>query len=742
MGSLAGGPGGLAYRAETTGERDRAGPGLGLRHGGERRLSGARRLPLRAVSGTVATEPAAPLGCGTQAAPARALDELREVDDRHLCGCGVRLRRSRRRLSSRSLSRRPRRSRRSRRRLSSRSLSRRPRRSRRSRRSRRRLSSRSLGRRPGGGLLLRMLLVLVGLESRHRSLRGSRTGRERRVAVLLLLVGLERRDRDRGTGAGVLRRVPCLARSRLIGLRPAAPSEELGGSGEPLGTIRPGRGLRLLGRGVARRAAGLDRRGSELGPAGPESGEHRGPALDVRRGRCLRGFRLSRLDGPAGLAGRQPTGRRLTGTSGPSGRQTGALAERRLDAAGLRDGLLPGLSGRGCRWRSRLGRRSTCRQRGGRLDHRRCPHLRVARRCPGQGLRRRRERDGLTRLTAATCHVPACFGRLTHPATRQPVLGGPLDELLELDLLGGVLDRAEGTRRHVLRARDGPTAVGRDGGLLRTDEGLRCPRGCTPLHGGGVDEQHVRHPDGHQRAVAVLSPGELDPCTEPVRDPTDHEQTQSLRAEHVAGRGGANLLVRLLQLVRGHPEALVLDGHQDVLVVHARADVDRGARLGEHRCVLQDLSEHVRGRQRDVPEHQRVGRQVELDALVVLDLRGRGPDHVGDRQRVTEPTTGVDAGEHQERLRVAAHPGCEVVEPEQVGEGLRVLLRTLEGVDEGQLPVQQDLVTPRHVDEHLRDGGTQRSLLPRHLDRGLVHLVERGRELADLVTGVDRDHRE
>ncbi len=282
---------------------------------------------------------------------------------------------------------------------------------------------------------------------------------------------------------------------------------------------------------------------------------------------------------------------------------------------------------------------------------------------------------------------------------------------------GGLLDRRPGVGQH---------GGARQGGLVHRDVG-------------DVHEQGERQPHDGLRALVVRAGLEADLRAQPGGDPADHEQAQALGAEHVARGRRLDLVLRLGPLRGGHAQAAVQDRDEHVALVAAGGHVHRGARLGEHRRVLQQLGEQVRGRQGGVAQHPRVDRQVDLDTLVVLDLRRRGADHVGQQQRLAQLAPGVDAGQHQEGLGVPPHPGGEVVQPEQVRQRGRVLLGALEGVDEGQLPVEQDLVATRHVDEHLGDRPTQGGLLLGDLQRGRVHVVERGGQAAHLVAADDRD---
>nr|WP_263971407.1 hypothetical protein [Cellulosimicrobium composti] len=187
---------------------------------------------------------------------------------------------------------------------------------------------------------------------------------------------------------------------------------------------------------------------------------------------------------------------------------------------------------------------------------------------------------------------------------------------------------------------------------------------------------------------------------------------------------------------------MVADRDVDEVLVPPGRDLDRRVRLREHRRVLEELGEQVRGVERVVPEHERVDHEVEAHAVVQLDLRRRRTDDVGGRHGLAHATAGVDAREDEERLGVAAHSRREVVEAEEVGQRARVLLGALEVVEERELAVEEHLVAAGDVDEHLGDRATQRGLLAGDADRRLVHVVERGRELADLVRGLHGDRRQ
>jgi hypothetical protein len=80
-----------------------------------------------------------------------------------------------------------------------------------------------------------------------------------------------------------------------------------------------------------------------------------------------------------------------------------------------------------------------------------------------------------------------------------------------------------------------------------------------------------------------------------------------------------------------------------------------------------------------------------------------------------------------------------VVQLEQVGQLVRVLLAGLQLVDQLELALDQALRPAGQVDEHVVDVAAQTGLLGRQLDGPLVQLVEGLGDVADLVPGVDPD---
>ncbi len=176
-----------------------------------------------------------------------------------------------------------------------------------------------------------------------------------------------------------------------------------------------------------------------------------------------------------------------------------------------------------------------------------------------------------------------------------------------------------------------------------------------------------------------------------------------LRVE--AGEAG----VQPLQPVRGHTDALVLDGEHDLAVLQQPAgDLDGQVGRGERGGVLHEFGQQVREVVRGEPGDVRVRRQRgDPDPLVPLDLADRGADDVHERHGPGRVLDVFGAGEDQEVLAVPAHDRREVVELEERGEALRVLLALLQVLDDGQLPLDQAEGAQGEVDEGAADGGAQ-----------------------------------
>src|SRR5690606_34378987 len=97
----------------------------------------------------------------------------------------------------------------------------------------------------------------------------------------------------------------------------------------------------------------------------------------------------------------------------------------------------------------------------------------------------------------------------------------------------------------------------------------------------------------------------------------------------------------------------------------------------------------------------------DADAFVAFDLADRGPDDVDERHRPGGGLHVFDAGEDEEVLAVPAHDGGEVVQLEQGGEPVRVVLALLQALDDAQLAFDQAEGAQGEVAEGADDAGAQ-----------------------------------
>ena len=182
---------------------------------------------------------------------------------------------------------------------------------------------------------------------------------------------------------------------------------------------------------------------------------------------------------------------------------------------------------------------------------------------------------------------------------------------------------------------------------------------------------------------------------------TNYEQAQALRTKDFRRGGGRDTVIGFRQLLRCHANTGVGHGdHHGPIALH-RAHDNGATRVREHRRVLKKLGEHVRRSQGGVTEHGRVRIEFKLNALVQLDLRGRGTDHVGQRHGSAQAAASVNSCKHEERLRVTAHSRREVIKCEQLGQRFGIILGSLHLVDGRELTVEEHLVATGDVNEHL-----------------------------------------
>jgi len=321
-----------------------------------------------------------------------------------------------------------------------------------------------------------------------------------------------------------------------------------------------------------------------------------------------------------------------------------------------------------------------------------------------------------------------------------------------------------GRRRHRLRlpvARTGP-AAGQTGdrgdGLLdplevgvvlllglRLDDHLGLVDHLGGVHrrdvlDGAVGDQHVgRQRDRGDDAATADVGTQLDLEAVLLGQPADHEQAHPAGGVDGDLATGLERLVGLGQGVARHAQTRVDDLDLDLAVVLGRLDHHRGARRRVGQRVVDELGHEVDDVRGGAAGDHPVGGGVDPDALVVLHLGDGRVDDVGDAELLEARGPAGGAAEDDQALRRTTHPGGQVVEGEQLLQALGVLLVLLQGLDEGQLLVDQRGVAAREGHEHGADLRPQMGLAGRQVDRLAVHVVDRAGQLTELLVGVDRD---
>ena len=221
-----------------------------------------------------------------------------------------------------------------------------------------------------------------------------------------------------------------------------------------------------------------------------------------------------------------------------------------------------------------------------------------------------------------------------------------------------------------------------------------------------------------------------------MRQLRDHEQAQPGAVRGVEVGRLDESAVRLLDRLRRHAEATVLDLDGVTVRQHLAGDLHAGLRRGERGRVLQQLGEQVDDVADRPAEHGRRLDGADVDALVVLDLADRAAHDIDDRHGIAPAAAGRGAGQDDQVLGVSPHAGGEMVDPVQVLELIRLRLAAFHPVEQRELAVQQRLAAPGDVEEDLVDAAPDVRLLHRGLYGGALHLVERPADLADLVVAV------
>ncbi len=223
------------------------------------------------------------------------------------------------------------------------------------------------------------------------------------------------------------------------------------------------------------------------------------------------------------------------------------------------------------------------------------------------------------------------------------------------------------------------------------------------------------------------------PDTVPLGQLADDEQAELLAVEDVElGRLGEPR-VEFRQTLLAHAEAAVFDLDREAAGHQVTRDPDRRVGRGQRGGVLDQLREQVDDVRDRRALERGLGRAGDRDPRIVLHLGRRAAQDVDHPHRVDPAPAGCRTGQDDQALGVAAHSGGQVVQPEQVFQGLGIGRAPFHLVERGQLPVQQRLVAPGQVAEDVADPAPHPGLADRGLDGGLPGRVERLAHLADLV---------
>jgi hypothetical protein len=157
-----------------------------------------------------------------------------------------------------------------------------------------------------------------------------------------------------------------------------------------------------------------------------------------------------------------------------------------------------------------------------------------------------------------------------------------------------------------------------------------------------------------------------------------------------------------------HAKAAVIDlddqARGDGLGAHHHPGLGRR----ERRRVLHQLGQQVDDvRHREAVERAG-GARDDLDPRVVERLGDGRAQDLHHRDRLGPLAPRHRPAEHGEVLRVPAHPGGQVVDPEQALEQVGLFHLVLQRVEQLDLPVHQGLEPVREVDEHAPVGGGRR----------------------------------
>ncbi len=170
----------------------------------------------------------------------------------------------------------------------------------------------------------------------------------------------------------------------------------------------------------------------------------------------------------------------------------------------------------------------------------------------------------------------------------------------------------------------------------------------------------------------------------PGGQPAYREQAHRPGYRHVDDRRVGKALVDTLEILGRHADATILNfDHCPCAGTERMAGDQHLCCRWRERCrVLQQFGDEVHDVTHRVSGDRYRGRGRLLHPRVLLHLGDGGEDDLVERDGVGPAASGVGTGEDQQALVVPPHTGGEVVEFEQVGELVGVLLPVLQIVDQ------------------------------------------------------------
>ncbi len=252
---------------------------------------------------------------------------------------------------------------------------------------------------------------------------------------------------------------------------------------------------------------------------------------------------------------------------------------------------------------------------------------------------------------------------------------------------------------------------------------------------GGLGEQ-LAGDERHGGGAAVGGLAQGDPDAVPLGEPGDDEQADPVGVGELEVLGLRQPLVGVGQGVGGHAQTPVVYLQGEAVRDPLARDLHGGVRRREDRGVLQEFRDEV-----DQVGHRPAGHgerrePADLDAFEVLDLVHGGPHHVHELLRLAPLPGRGGAGEDDQALGVAPHAGGQVVEPDEVREVLVVGGAALQGLQQVELAVQQDLGAAGEVDEDLGDAAPGDGPFDGGRDGLALKGVDGAPDLAQLVPAV------